>query len=225
MVHLSAAGGLMRSTMAVHSVRSGLWHVQPQLLAPPRRPGPRVSSISGHLVEAGRGQVLDDALRLDVAEQGDLLARCPRRTRRVGAADDDVGLDAHAQQLLDGVLGGLGLVARRSRRCRAPGTTWMKHARSRVPCSRPTWRMASRKGWLSMSPMVPPISVMTTSALGGRARCGRYSSLISLVMWGMIWTVLAEVVALTLLVEHVPVDLAGGEVGDDVFRFSSMKRS
>ena len=26
-----------------------------------------------------------------------------------------------------------------------------------------TWRMASRKGWDSMSPTVPPISQMTTS--------------------------------------------------------------
>ena len=31
-------------------------------------------------------------------------------------------------------------------------------------CSRQTCRAASRKGWLSISPVVPPISVMTTSA-------------------------------------------------------------
>ena len=34
-----------------------------------------------------------------------------------------------------------------------------------APTSWETWRMASKKGWLSMSPAVPPISVMTTSAL------------------------------------------------------------
>ena len=42
--------------------------------------------------------------------------------------------------------------------------TWMKQQFS-LPCSIDTWRMASMKGWLSISPMVPPISVMTISAL------------------------------------------------------------
>ena len=42
-------------------------------------------------------------------------------------------------------------------------TTWRNMQFSR-PFSRLIWRSASKKGWLSMSPMVPPISVMTTSA-------------------------------------------------------------
>ena len=41
--------------------------------------------------------------------------------------------------------------------------TWMNR-QFPFPTSRETWRMASRKGWLSMSPVVPPISVITTSA-------------------------------------------------------------
>jgi hypothetical protein len=40
--------------------------------------------------------------------------------------------------------------------------TWMYSTFSR-PFSAATCRMASRNGWLSMSPTVPPISVMTTS--------------------------------------------------------------
>jgi hypothetical protein len=46
--------------------------------------------------------------------------------------------------------------------------------------------MASRKGSDSMSPTVPPTSVMTTSA-SSATRTMR--ALISLVMWGMTWTV------------------------------------
>ena len=45
--------------------------------------------------------------------------------------------------------------------------TWMNRLFSR-PTSREIWRAASIKGWPSMSPMVPPISVMTTSAAVSR---------------------------------------------------------
>ena len=41
--------------------------------------------------------------------------------------------------------------------------TWMNRLFS-LPTSREICRTASMKGWDSMSPMVPPISVMTTSA-------------------------------------------------------------
>ena len=41
--------------------------------------------------------------------------------------------------------------------------TWMKQQFS-LPCSIDTCLIASMKGWLSMSPMVPPISQMTISA-------------------------------------------------------------
>ena len=56
------------------------------------------------------------------------------------------------------------------------------------PWSTENWRSASRKGSDSMSPTVPPISVMTTSTSSDSAtrliRC-----LISSVMWGITWTV------------------------------------
>jgi hypothetical protein len=63
----------------------------------------------------------------------------------------------------------------------------MNITRSR-PCSRPNWRIASRNGRLSMSPTVPPISVMTTSMSGDFAIV-MIDDLISFVMWGMTWTV------------------------------------
>ena len=40
--------------------------------------------------------------------------------------------------------------------------TWMKRTSPNGRSAR-IWRMASRKGWDSMSPTVPPISAMTTS--------------------------------------------------------------
>ncbi len=46
--------------------------------------------------------------------------------------------------------------------------------------------MASRNGMASMSPTVPPTSVITTSCPGA---VRRIAFLISSVMWGMTWTV------------------------------------
>lgn len=64
--------------------------------------------------------------------------------------------------------------------------TWRKNTLSR-PTSWRTWRTASRKGSDSMSPTVPPTSVMTTSTSG--PAIDRMRSLISLVMCGMTCTV------------------------------------
>ena len=55
------------------------------------------------------------------------------------------------------------------------------------PMSCRTWRAASRKGSDSMSPTVPPISVITTST--SAEPIARIRSLISLVMCGMTCTV------------------------------------
>ena len=62
----------------------------------------------GHLVQRLRRCVLDDAVRLHIAKQGDLLADI-LGDRRVAAAHQDVRLNTQAQQLLHGVLGRLGL--------------------------------------------------------------------------------------------------------------------
>ena len=58
------------------------------------------------LVEQVRRQVRDGVFYGNAAEKGNFLQNLPGH-RRVGPAQDDVRLDAQAQQLLGGVLGGL----------------------------------------------------------------------------------------------------------------------
>ncbi len=62
----------------------------------------------GYLIQGGRRQVGDNAVLADVAEQCDLLPHILGQ-RTIGAAHQDIRLDAHAQQLLHRVLGGLAL--------------------------------------------------------------------------------------------------------------------
>ena len=79
------------------------------------------------------------------------------------------------------------------------------------PASRRNWRIASRNGSDSMSPTVPPISVMTTSQ--SLASADAADALLDLVrdvrdhLHGR-----AEVLALALLAEHAVPDRAGGVV-------------
>ena len=56
------------------------------------------------------------------------------------------------------------------------------------PWSTWNWRSASRNGSDSMSPTVPPISVITMSTSCASAT-SRMRFLISSVMWGITWTV------------------------------------
>ena len=60
----------------------------------------------GHLIQGGGRQILDNAVLLHVAEQGDLPPQVLRQGT-VGAAHQDIRLNPHGQQLLHGVLGGL----------------------------------------------------------------------------------------------------------------------
>ena len=62
----------------------------------------------GDFVDAGDVAGGDDGLLLDVAEEGDLGSHLAGNGA-VGAAEQDVGLDADGQHLFDGVLGGFGL--------------------------------------------------------------------------------------------------------------------
>ena len=64
---------------------------------------------------------------------------------------------------------------------------WTNMQRSR-PRSEWNWRSASRNGSDSMSPTVPPISVITTSTSADSAT-SRMRFLISSVMCGITWTV------------------------------------
>ena len=89
--------------------------------------------------------------------------------------------------------------------------TWRKKQLSR-PTSWRTWRAASRKGSDSMSPTVPPISVMTTSTPVTAHRADPVLDLVGDVRDDLHGV--AEVVAAPLLGDHLGVDLAGGDVGD-----------
>ena len=62
----------------------------------------------GHLIQGGCCHILDDVLFPHVAEHADLPLHVLRNLQ-FGTADNHVGLDADGEQLLDGVLGGLGL--------------------------------------------------------------------------------------------------------------------
>ncbi len=80
---------------------------QPEL-ANDESPEPGRLEQERHLVDRVRGLGRDDCLGRDVGEQGDLLADLVA-DRTVRAEHDHVGLDADAAQLLDRVLGRLGL--------------------------------------------------------------------------------------------------------------------
>ena len=62
----------------------------------------------GHLVQQLRRQVGDGVVHGDIAEQGNLIQNVPG-DGGIAAAHDHIGLNAQAEQLLGGVLGGLGL--------------------------------------------------------------------------------------------------------------------
>ena len=75
-----------------------------------------VDQVEGDLVDREvHVLLLDDAVLAHVAEEGDLLVH-PLLHGHLGAADEDVGLDADLAQLAHGVLGGLGLHLARARR-------------------------------------------------------------------------------------------------------------
>ena len=61
-----------------------------------------------HFVNAARVEIFEHAVRRNVAEQADLRAHIARQ-RLFAAADDDIRLNPQSGQLLDGVLGRLGL--------------------------------------------------------------------------------------------------------------------
>ena len=67
-----------------------------------------LGEVGRDVVDGGAVGVLEDAARLNVAEAGNLGADIGVNLV-VGAADDEVRLQAHGAQLAHGVLGGLGL--------------------------------------------------------------------------------------------------------------------
>ncbi len=82
---------------------------------------------------------------------------------------------------------GLVLISRAAPRC-GTSVTWMKSVFT-DDSSRRSWRIASKKGRLSMSPTVPPISTIATSTAFFPFVTASIRLLISSVTWGMTWTV------------------------------------
>ena len=102
-------GALMRSTSARQESRSGATSGSPRPSSrTTSRPRPERLEHQRDLVDGVGGLGRDDRIGRDVGEQRDLLADLVG-DRVVRAQDDDVGLDADPAQLLDRVLGGLGL--------------------------------------------------------------------------------------------------------------------
>ena len=138
-----------------------------------------------HVVNARAILVGKDAVGVDVAETRDLAANGVVNMV-IGAQHNNVGLDAKAAQLLDGVLRGLGLNL-------VGGGDIGNERYVDVADVLGTGLLAvladsSTNGCDSMSPIVPPSSVMTTS----EPVCSsmrRNLSLIALVTCGITWTV------------------------------------
>ena len=161
------------------------------------------------LVEARHGQVLDDTLRLDVAEGADLAADVAAHAA-VCAQNDDVGAYAHALQLLDRVLRGLGLVFIRA------GDVGHQHhmdVAAVLPSLLQTNLTDGFKEGLALD-----IAGGAADLGNDHIGFGRGGQIINVAL-DLVGDVrdnlhrLSQISALTLLVQHVPVHLAGGQVG------------
>ena len=163
----------------------------------------------GRLIEAGHGQVLDHAVGLDVAEQRNLIADV-LIDGLVRAGDDDVGEYAHGAQLLDGVLGGLGLVL--------AGGLDVGHQRD---VDEQAIAAPLLDGHLADGLQ----EGLALDVARRAADLGQHHVCAALFAHGVDEVLdlvgdvgndlhgLAQVVAVALLGQHVPVDLAGGQVG------------
>ena len=160
------------------------------------------------LVQARHRQVFNDAVGAHVAEHAD-LALDVVAYRAVGAQDDDVRRNAHALQLLAGVLRGLGLVF--------VGAGDVGHQYD--------MDIAAVLGALLQTDLTDGLQEgLALDVAGGAAdlgdddvRLGALGQIIDIAL-DLVGDVgddlhgLAQISALTLLVQDVPVDLAGGQV-------------
>ncbi len=164
------------------------------------------------LIEAVQRAVFDHAVGPHVAEQGDLL-KDRALQRLVTAQDDDVRVDAHALQFLDGVLGGLGLVL--------VGAGEIGHQRhmdeETVFPSDLQGHLARRLQKGLALDVADGAADLGDDHVRLRLPADAVDELLDLV--GDVGDDLhrgAQVLAPALLVEDVPVDLAGGEIGEAV---------
>ena len=189
-----------------------------------RRPGPKPQLPADdqgkilflqhqrRLVEDGQGSVFDDAVGLYVAEHGDLPENRGLQ-RLVAAQHDNVRRDAHALQLLHGMLGGLGLVL-----VAAPQEGHQGHMNVEgvlLPLLQAHLTGGLQKG-------------LALDIAGGAADLGDDHVRLSLLPQAVDKALdllrdvrnhlhrLPQVLAPPLLVQHVPVDLPRGQVGKAV---------
>ena len=164
------------------------------------------------LIQIRQGAVFDDAVLLDVAEQGDLPEDLLLQ-RFVAPQYDDVRGDAHALQFLDGVLCGLRLVliaaVEEGHQCHVD-----------VQGVLPSHFQAHLTGRLQIG-LALDIAGGAADLRDDHVRAGLLphpvDELLDLVGdVGDDLDRLAEILAPPLLAQHVPVHLAGGEVGEPV---------
>ena len=161
-------------------------------------------------IEHRQRPVFDDAVGGDVAEHGDLFQKTVLQ-RLVAAQHDDVRMDAHALQLLDGVLRGF--------RFMLAAAMEIGHQRDvdkkRVAASLLQPHLADRlqKG------LALDVAGGAADLRDDHVGAGLFSHGVDEILDG-VGDVgdhlhgLAQILPATLGVQHVPVDLAGGEVGE-----------
>ena len=152
--------------------------------------------------------LLDHRLDGHVAEQGDLRPVVAAQ-RALGAADEDVGLDADLPQLAHRVLRGLGL--------QLGGRLQVRHQRQvdveAVLLAHVEGELADGLQERLALDVAHRAADLGDDHVDVRRRPSlAIAALISLVMCGMTWTVWPEELAAPLLVDHRQVDLAGGVV-------------
>ncbi len=164
------------------------------------------------LVQVGKRSVLDDAVRPDIAEHGD-LAEDLGLQRLVAAQDDDVRRDAHALQLFHGVLGRLGLMLIAAGQEGNQGHV----DKDGVPAA---LFETDLTGGLEKG--------LALDVAGGAADLGDHDIGVRLFAHAVDKVLdllrdmrndldrLAQVLTAALLVQDIPVDLAGGQVGEAV---------
>ncbi len=159
-----------------------------------------------HVIDRADVARLDHRAFAHVAEQAELAALLARDFA-VGAAQQDIRLDADRAQLLDRMLRRLGLqLAGRGnigQQRQVDIDAWPRGS------SLPSWRIASKNGRPSMSPTVPPISTSTKST----ALIAVEDEFLDRV--GDVRNDLhraAEIIAAPLLGDDVLIDAAGGDI-------------
>ena len=161
------------------------------------------------LVQAGHGQVLNDALRLDVTEGADLAADIAAHAA-VSTQDDDIGVHAHALQLLDGMLGRFGLVL--------VGAGNIGHQHNMDVAAVVAALLQAHLTDGLQEGLALNIAGGATDLGNDHIGIGRGCHVVDVIL-DLVGDVgddldgLTQISALALLVQHVPVHLAGGQVG------------